>query len=53
MVEQRGPFEKFMDSPYYSESEVYGGVVTVSFPLPWQAIHFLQRSTHFSKTQTE
>jgi hypothetical protein len=49
---QRGPFEKFVDSPYYSESELCGGAVTVSFSkyLPWQAMHFLQRSTHFSKT---
>jgi hypothetical protein len=48
----RGPFEKFVDSPYYSESEVCGGVVMVSFSkyLPWQEIHFLKRSTHFSKT---
>jgi hypothetical protein len=47
-----GPFEKFVDSPYYSESELCGGAVTVSFSkyLPWQAMHFLQRSTHFSKT---
>jgi hypothetical protein len=48
----RGPFAKFVDSPYYSESEFCGGAVTVSFSkyLPWQAIHFLQRSTHFSRT---
>jgi hypothetical protein len=48
----RGPFAKFVDSPYYSESEHYGGAVTVSFSkyLPWQAIHFLKRSTYFSKT---
>jgi hypothetical protein len=48
----RGQFEKFVDSPYYSELELCGGAVTVSFSkyLPWQAIHFLQRSTHFSKT---
>jgi hypothetical protein len=26
-----GLFEKFVDSPYYSESELCGGVVTVSF----------------------
>jgi hypothetical protein len=41
-----------VDSPYNSESEFYRGAVTVSFSkyLPWQAIHFLQRSTHFSKT---
>jgi len=27
----RGPFEKFVDSPYFSESELFGGAVTVSF----------------------
>jgi hypothetical protein len=26
-----GPFEKFADSPYYSEWELCGGAVTVSF----------------------
>jgi hypothetical protein len=32
MAEQlRGPFEKFVDSLYYSESELCGGAVTVSF----------------------
>jgi uncharacterized membrane protein len=33
---------------HYSESELFGGAVTVYFSkyLPWQAIHFLQRSTH-------
>jgi hypothetical protein len=33
----QGPFEKFVDSPYYSESELCGGAVTVSFSkyLPW------------------
>jgi hypothetical protein len=39
----RGPLEKFVDSPYYSESELCGGAVTVSFSkqhLPWQAMHF-------------
>jgi hypothetical protein len=47
----RRPFAKFVDSPHYSESEFCGGAVTVSFSkhLPWQAMHFLQRSTHFSK----
>jgi hypothetical protein len=47
-----GPFAKFVDSPYHSESELCGGAVTVSFSkyLPWQAMHFLQHSTHFSKT---
>jgi hypothetical protein len=45
-------FEKFVDSPYYSELELCGGAVTVSFSkyLPGQAMHFLQHSTHFSKT---
>jgi hypothetical protein len=48
----RGPFAKFVDSPCYSESELWGCAVTVSFStyLPWQAMHFLQRSTHFSET---
>jgi hypothetical protein len=48
----RGPFVKFVDSPYYSELELCGGAVTVSFSkyLPGKAMHFLQRSTHFSKT---
>jgi hypothetical protein len=46
MMEQRGPLEKFVDSPYYSELEFWGGAVTVSFSkcLPWQAMHLLQRS---------
>jgi hypothetical protein len=45
-------FEKFLDSPYYSELELCGGAVTVSFSryLPCQAMHFLQRSIHFPKT---
>jgi hypothetical protein len=48
----RQPFENFVDSPYYSESEHCGGEMTVSFSkyLSWQAMHFLQRSTYFSKT---
>jgi hypothetical protein len=48
----RGPYEKFVDSTYYSELELCGGVITVSFLkyLPRQAMHFLQLSTHFSKT---
>jgi hypothetical protein len=48
----RRPFANFVDSPYYSRSELCGGAVTVSFSkyLPWQAMHFLQRPTHFSKT---
>jgi hypothetical protein len=41
-----------VDSAYYSQSELCGSEVTVSIPkyLPWQAMNFLQRSTHFSKT---
>jgi hypothetical protein len=40
-----------IDSPYYSKSELCGGVVTVCSLkyFPWQVMHFLQRSTHFSK----
>jgi hypothetical protein len=47
----QGPFMKFMDSPYYSELELCGGVVMVSFSkyLPWQVMHFLQHSTHFTQ----
>jgi len=39
----RWPFEKFVDSPYYPESELCGGAVTVSLSkyLPWQAMHFV------------
>jgi hypothetical protein len=52
MAEQlRVLFEKFVDSPYYSESELCRGAVTVSFSkyLPWLAIRFLERSTFSSK----
>jgi hypothetical protein len=42
--ELRGPFEKFVDSPYYSESELCGGVVTVFF--------FFFRSTSLVKRCT-
>jgi hypothetical protein len=45
----RGPFEKFVGSTYYSELELCGGF-SFSKYIPWQAMHFLQRSTHFSKT---
>jgi hypothetical protein len=50
--EIRRPFEKFVESPYYSESELCGGAVTVCFSkyLPWQLMNFLRRSTYFSKT---
>jgi hypothetical protein len=34
MDDIQGPFEKFVDSPYYSESELCGGAVTVSFEVP-------------------
>jgi hypothetical protein len=36
---------------HYCESELCGGAVTVCFSkyIPWQAMHILQRSTHFSK----
>jgi hypothetical protein len=48
----RGPFERFVDSPSYSESELCRGAVMICFSKypPWQAVRFLQRSTHFSKT---
>jgi len=41
------PSANFVDSPYYSESELCGGAVTVSFSkyLHWQAMYFLRRST--------
>jgi hypothetical protein len=53
MAEQRRPFEKFVDSPYYSESELCGGAVTVflSKYFPWKAMKFLQSSTDFSRTE--
>jgi hypothetical protein len=43
MVEIQGLFAKFMDSPYYSKSELCRGVVMVSFSkyLPWQTMHYL------------
>jgi hypothetical protein len=43
-----GPFAKFVDSPYYSEWRCGDGLFLKC--LPWQAMHFLQRSTPFSKT---
>jgi hypothetical protein len=48
----RGPFAKFVDLPNYSEAVLCGCAVTVCFSkyLPWQAMHFLQHSTHLSKT---
>jgi hypothetical protein len=52
VIKYEGRFSKFVDTPNYSESELCGDAVTVSFSkyLPWQAMHFLQRSAHFSKT---
>jgi hypothetical protein len=46
------PFAKFVDSIYYSESELCEGAVMVSFSkdLSWQEMHIVQRSTQFSKT---
>jgi hypothetical protein len=40
---ERGTFGKFVDSPYYSVSELCGGAVTISFSeyLPWQAMALL------------
>jgi hypothetical protein len=37
-----------VDSPYYSESELCGGAMTVSFSKcpPWQAMYFLQPTLH-------
>jgi len=50
MEGQSGTFGKFVESPYYFESEFYGDAFTVSFlkHLPWYAMHFLQRCTYFS-----
>jgi hypothetical protein len=38
MVQQRGLFEKFVDSPYYSKSELCGSAVKISFPLTSDAL---------------
>jgi hypothetical protein len=50
----KGQYDSSLQSSWthYSESELCGGAVTVSFSkyLPWQGMHFLQRSTHFTKT---
>jgi hypothetical protein len=42
----RGPFKKFVDSPYYSESERCGGAVTVSFEVPPVASDALLATLH-------
>jgi hypothetical protein len=48
----RGPFAKFVDSPYNSKSELGGGAVTVSFlAVPPLASDALLTTLHpFSKT---
>jgi hypothetical protein len=46
MAEQRGPFGKFVDSPYYSESELCGGAVTVFFEVPSLASDALLTTLH-------
>jgi hypothetical protein len=42
----QGSFAKFMDSPYYSELELCGGAMMVSFLkyFLWQAMHPLHSS---------
>jgi hypothetical protein len=34
MAELRGPFENFVDFPYYSESKLHGGAVNMFFEVP-------------------
>jgi hypothetical protein len=46
MAVQQGPFEKFVDSPYYSESELCGGAVTVSLEAPPLASDVLLTTLH-------
>jgi hypothetical protein len=48
----QGLFEKFVDSLYCSKLELCGGAVMACFLkyYTWQVVHFLQCSTHFSKT---
>jgi hypothetical protein len=41
-IHLRGPFAKFVDSPYYSESELCGGAMTVSACKPiWATKHMI------------
>jgi hypothetical protein len=42
----RAPFTKFVDSPYYSESELCGGAVTDSFEIPPMARDALLTTLH-------
>jgi hypothetical protein len=42
----RGPFAKFVDSPYYSGAELCGGAVTVSFKVPPSASDALLTTLH-------
>jgi hypothetical protein len=48
----RASFEKFVESLYYSESELCVGAVTVWFSkyLPWKATYFLPRSKNVLQT---
>jgi hypothetical protein len=47
MAEQlRGTFEKFVDLPYYSESELCGSAVTVSSEVPPLASYALLTTLH-------
>jgi hypothetical protein len=45
-IQIRGPFEKLVDSPFYSESEICGGAVTVSFKIPPLAKDSLLTALH-------
>jgi hypothetical protein len=42
----REPFAKFVDSPHYSESEICGGAVMVSFEVPPMASDALLTTLH-------
>jgi hypothetical protein len=46
MVEQGGPFEKLVDSPYFSDSELCGGLVAFSFEVPPLANDSLLTTLH-------
>jgi hypothetical protein len=41
-----GPFAKFVDSPYYSESELCGGMVSLFFEVPPLASNALLTTLH-------
>jgi hypothetical protein len=42
----RGPFAKFVDSPYYFESELCGGAMAVFFEVPALARDALFATLH-------